>query len=227
MSFGGDHFPDLASVNAYFNEVAWIPTMGRWGVPIASALLRVHVKKICKALSNTKDTWDEHDAPLDFMKFTPKGGEWVDPKYIEAVAHHVVATTMRVHSTGVQGPAARMSLDYHCQATEDRDFTFPQRLHFVGLLLEKSKRIANKVMLREGLYRYVVLPMTTLRSFDQFRELEGILTVEQKHNWLYVDPYKNTQCSHPTVEQQEQLRIVSDACWRQAKVVTQRPAPFG
>lgn len=81
----------------------------------------------------------------------------------------------------------------------------------MGFLLEKPKRIANQVLLRERVYRYIVLPMTTLRLFDRFRELDRVLTEEQRYNWLYLNPYKNTGCPHPTVEQQEQLRIVSDA----------------
>jgi len=111
-SFGGDYFPELRSVNTYLDEVVWIPTMGRLEIPTAAALILVHVKKMCWALSNTLDTWDEYDAALDFIKFTLEGGKWMNPKYIEAVAHEVVAATMRVHSTGVQGPAASMSLEY-------------------------------------------------------------------------------------------------------------------
>jgi len=226
-SFGGDYFPDLRYVNAYLEEVVWIPAMGRWGVPSAAALIRVHVRKMSWALRNILNTWDEHDAALDFIKFTPASGEWMSAKYIEAVAHEVVATTIRVHLIGVQGPAASISLDYQPQAIEDMEFTFPQRLHFVGFLLEKSKRIANQVLLRETLYRYIVLPMTTLRSFARFRELEGMLTEEQKYHWLYVNPYKNTGCSHPTLEEQDQLRTISDAHWRQAKADRQRPSSLG
>ncbi|XP_014562458.1 hypothetical protein COCVIDRAFT_10889 [Bipolaris victoriae FI3] len=220
VPFWGYQFQNFGQVNAYLNEVCWFPSMDRYGFPQTGEQYKFHLERICIALRNISQVWDVQSAPWQFGKFIPKG-EWTDPRDIEAIAHTVVYTTMRIHVSGVTDFAQRRSIDLISLNSEDIDFTFPQRIHFVACLLSHSKAIAAEVMARVNIEKYVALPITCLRSFHPFNTKWLEVSPEEKRGWTEVKPYLGTGFTHPTPEVREQLTAISLARYQQAYAARQ------
>ncbi|EMD69731.1 hypothetical protein COCSADRAFT_21917 [Bipolaris sorokiniana ND90Pr] len=212
--FWGYQFQNFGQVNVYLNEVCWFPSMDRYGFPQTSDQYKFYLEKICIALRNISKVWDLQSAPWQFSKFMPKG-EWTDHRDIEAIAHTVMYTTMRIHISGVTDFAHRRSIDLISLNSEDVDFTFPQRIHFVACLLNHSKVIAAEVMARVNIEKYVALPITCLRSFHYFNDKWVEASAEERRNWTEVKPYLGSGFTHPTPEVREQLTAISLARYQQ------------
>ena len=205
--FSSIHFQSAEEACDYLNETVWYPSMGNYGIPQTDKQYRFYLLKLCKALQNTTNVWDAGSAPWNHNKFLPGSlGEWSKPKDIEAIAHMVLNNTMRVHEIGVKNLAHRRSTDYMSCNREDKEFTFPQRIHFLAELLAHSKTAAAEIMHMMNVEKYIAIPITMLRLFEPFdQRWKGTVGME-KRQWLELEPYNGTGVAHPMMEEQGNLR---------------------
>ncbi|KAL6161118.1 hypothetical protein ACJQWK_09090 [Exserohilum turcicum] len=215
LPFGGFYFQNLTQANEYLGQTVWFPSMGSYGFPQTDAQYRFYLQKICLALSNTEKVWDEKTAPWQFEKFMPTG-EWTGPVDIEAIAHNILYTAFKIHIGGVTSFAQRLSVDYMSFNSEDIDCTFTQRIHFLALLLGRSKAAAADIMAKNNTEKYVATPITALRTFTVFDEFWKTCSPVDKKLWLEAAPYAGSGVMHPPEELQIKHAAVAQARYQKA-----------
>ncbi|KAF1837093.1 hypothetical protein BDW02DRAFT_577360 [Decorospora gaudefroyi] len=208
-SYGGVYFQHAGQVISHLNEVVWYPSMGDYGVPRTAHGRKFYLQKIELALANIKNVWDAETVPFDYAKFLP-GGDWTDPKDVEAIAHVVVSQAEKIHATGVVGPAFRRAKEFMSLNAEDVDFTFAQRIQFVAHLLAHSKMVAAQAMCSQGIHEIVALPITSLRLFEAFEREWAGFSDEEKVWRLRLVPY-DPSVAHPSVDLQKELKAQTAA----------------
>lgn len=212
--FWGVYFQSFDQVNTYLHEVAWFPSMGRYGLPQSAEQYKFYIEKLCSALLSLQNVWDIETAPWQLGKFLPNG-EWTEARDIEVIAHIVLLAAMRIHISGVTDFPHTRSIDYMSFNSEDIDFTFPQRMHFLAILLGHSKAAAAEVMARVNIDKYLAAPITALRRFDAFEEIWTNASSEEKKNLLEVQPYVGSGVTHPSPELQAQLTTMAATRYQQ------------
>jgi hypothetical protein len=224
FEFGGQYFKNLGQVKAHIQELAWMPSMGAYGLPKTLAERKYYLDVLKTAIASTADVWDRNTSPHDFNKFTPYvvgdqvlNGEWTGPKDVEAAATFLLTTAMSMHSRGVFGSRFLRSSDYTPHFNEDVDFTFTQRIHFVAWLLEHSKTAAALVMAIQSIEKFLAIPFTTLLTFRNFSEEWMTMSADERRQFQEVVPYQDIETKHPTEQQQTQLRQRSQALFRELK----------
>jgi hypothetical protein len=100
--FATTNFKDLHEVDAWLKVPAWKPAMGEYGLSMNSSDVLKCVGKIYDALIDLGTVWDQASNPNVFDKFKP-GGEWSNPKDLEASAFAILHSLVSLHKHGLTG----------------------------------------------------------------------------------------------------------------------------
>jgi hypothetical protein len=216
--------PDSKMARSYTDHPRWRPLPKSHGVPQTEEDRLPYVKKIYDAIVDISDIYDDAVFPTDAGRFEAGYGVWgTAPACIEAVAHEVVEVCMNLHNKGATGfalarfPALRQLHD------ADKKFTFPQRIHFMALLLRHFKFHANHVMQSHFTMQYAARIWSTLWELPGFSNRWKGLSAELRTLQLHDLPYRDVPAKVLTPE--EGQRYVREAMQEQAEQM-KRAASF-
>jgi hypothetical protein len=133
------------------------------------------------ALVDVDTVWDIGSHPNDYKKFLP-GGDWSNPKDLQAIAVYIYHIRRKVQSDGTTGPALRLPNPLRNPTSYDVDFTFGQRLHWIAFLLRHYKSYANRFMYQLGVEAYVARIWTVLLLDESFQAWWQSLNAKQRED---------------------------------------------
>jgi hypothetical protein len=206
--FATTNFKDLHEVDAWLKVPAWKPSMGEYGLPMNSSDVLKCVGKIYDALIDLGTVWDQASNPNVFDKFKP-GGEWSNPKDLEASAFAILHSLVSLHKHGLTGLASRR-LGTQPPNSFDRDFTFHQRLYWTALLVRHYKEYADKFMLQIMSDAVVGSIWMVLTRDAVFNNLWANQSNHAKGMLMYQLPYEGMTVNglpvaHPSPEEAQRL----------------------
>jgi hypothetical protein len=231
---------DSKIAHLYMNRPHWRPLTKSHGVPETEEDRLPYVKKIYDALIDTDKVFDDHLFPTDRGRFQAGYGVWgTDPACIEAVAHEVVEICMNLHDKGATGIALGRFPALKQLHEADKKFTFPQRIHFMALLLRHFKFHASHVMQSNLTMQYAARIWSTLSELPGFLARWNQMSLDMRKYQLHLAPYidmpakvmileeGNQYVREDTLEQEQKIRrITMQQLQRQQEMARQQGQPI-
>jgi hypothetical protein len=208
-------FKNAKETDTYLKQAQWKPTMGLFGVPINSEDFCACIAKIYNSLVEVDIVWDMDTHPADYKKFL-RGGDWSNPRDLQAMSVSIFNVLRTVQKDGTTGPVLRLPGQLRQPMENDINFTFAQRLHWTTFLLRHYKSHANRFMCQIGVETHIARIWSVLVLEESFREWWKSLDNMQKADCLIRHPYLDVtyggaRYCHPTPEEAQSWRVAVQA----------------
>ncbi|KAF2029518.1 hypothetical protein EK21DRAFT_112890 [Setomelanomma holmii] len=175
----------------YLNRPIWRPYSKDHGVPKTAEDRLPYVKRIYDSMVHINEILDWNDFQQDARRFHTNNIWGANPQLIEAIAHQIVDTCIRIHTYGVTGAALACVPAYQVQTTRDLTFTFVERIYWMSILLRQFKFNANLAMQQDLIEVYLSRIWSTLLEKPEFVKWWKSLSDAEKDRYWRVYPFED------------------------------------
>lgn len=182
----------------------WKPMSGNLSCPNSQKEKNDYAKKVVRAIQAMDELWDDDEYPTAKANLDTTNGIWLY-RDLETAAHMIVDRCVDLHSKGASHQLIRRCPEMREILHRDLLFTFPQRIHFMTMLMAHSKVAVNMVL--GGLHfidMYLPRIWTTLQNLKPFREWWNSRSIEQKIWEIETAPYLGMKAKPPSKTSREQ-----------------------